>query len=97
MQDAGISSIFVVDNDYKIQGIVMAEDAAAAIERGEKSVSELIRRDTPQVALATPINELYAMMSNGSYPLAVVDDDAKLHGIIIKGSIIAALAGRSES
>jgi CBS-domain-containing membrane protein len=37
------------------------------------------------------------MMSNGSYPLAVVDDDAKLHGIIIKGSIIAALAGRSES
>ncbi|PKM88850.1 MAG: glycine/betaine ABC transporter ATP-binding protein [Firmicutes bacterium HGW-Firmicutes-12] len=97
MQDAGISSIFVVNNDYMIQGIVMAEDAAAAIERGEKSVSEIIRRDTPQVVPGTPISELYTMMSNGSYPLAVVDDDSKLLGVIIKGSIIAALAGRSES
>ncbi|MDX9870962.1 MAG: glycine betaine/L-proline ABC transporter ATP-binding protein [Clostridia bacterium] len=97
MQDAGISSIFVVDNNYVLQGIVLAEDAAAAIERGEKELGGIIRRDTLTVAPQTPISELYAMIYDVGYPLAVVDENAKLLGIIIKGTIIAALAGRRSA
>jgi glycine betaine/proline transport system ATP-binding protein len=37
MQEESISSIFVVKRDYTLEGVIQAEAASAAIERGKKN------------------------------------------------------------
>jgi len=96
MEEIGISSIFVVNKDYQVQGVVMADAAAELASRGGKDLDEIIIRDIPKVAPDTPINELYPLFEGISFPLAVVNDEDKLQGVIVRGSILAGLARRRD-
>ncbi|KJS83322.1 MAG: glycine/betaine ABC transporter ATP-binding protein [Peptococcaceae bacterium BICA1-8] len=93
MQEAGISSIFVVNKENRVQGVVLAENAAEAIKRGEKDLTNIIETDIKIVEPETPVHDLFPLMTDIRYPLAVVDDDRKLLGVIVRGSILAGLAG----
>ncbi|TYQ16141.1 UNVERIFIED_CONTAM: glycine betaine/proline transport system ATP-binding protein [Acetivibrio alkalicellulosi] len=94
IQEAGISSIFVVDNQHKIQGIVEAEDAASIIKKGEKDIKSIISRNIKTISPEMPLNDLLPMMVDTKYPVAVVNDEKRLLGVIVRGSIIAGLAKR---
>ena len=96
MEEIGISSIFVVNKDYQVQGVVMADAAAELASRGGKDLDEIIIRDIPKVAPDTPINELYPLFEGISFPLAVVNDEDRLQGVIVRGSILAGLARRRD-
>lgn len=93
MQEAGISSIFVVNKEYQVQGVVQAEAAAEASKTGEKELEKIIERDIKTVSPDTPVNELFQMMTDIRYPLAVVDENNKLLGVIVRGAVLAGLAG----
>ncbi len=53
MEEEGISSIFVVNRDGTLNGIVSAEDAASA-ENGVKEITNIIKRDVIQIDPDTP-------------------------------------------
>lgn len=91
MRKAGISNIFV-RKDKKVAGIVTAEAAASAAEKGEKTLENIIDPDVPMVQLATPAIDLFPLLADSQYPVAVVNEDKKLMGVIIKGTLLAALA-----
>lgn len=93
MREAGISSIFVVNKDNQVQGVVLAESAAEAIKRGESDLENIIETDIKTVTPDTPVNDLFSLMTDIRYPLAVIDEDRKLLGVIVRGSILAGLAG----
>ncbi|MDK2822446.1 MAG: glycine betaine/proline transport system ATP-binding protein [Clostridia bacterium] len=96
MQEAGISSIFVVNREHQVEGVVLAEAAVEASKRGEKDLTNIIEKDIRMVKPDTPINDLFSLMTDIRYPLAVVDDNRKLLGVIVRGSILAGLAGRGN-
>lgn len=96
MSAAGISSIFVVNTDRQVEGIVLAEEAVEAIKKEEKDLTNVIKRDIVKVSPDISVNELFPMMTEIRYPVAVVDDDNKILGIVIRGSILAGLAGRGD-
>ncbi len=94
MKNNAIASLFVLNKEGIIQGIVFADEVAKLIEKGEKNVESAIIRDIETVAPETPASELFAIMQGISHPVAVVDDNYRLKGIIVKGLLMAAIAER---
>ena len=94
MVEEGISSIFVVDREGRSKGMVTAEDAATQAEKGIKHITDIIKEDIIIVEPDKPVQEIFPIIANTSFPIVVADEDKKLLGIIIKGTILAKLAGK---
>lgn len=92
MDKAGISYIFIVRKDYSFAGMVTDEDAAEAVKNDSKSIEAILRTDIKTVTPDTPATELVDIMKDIPHPLAVVSEENKLTGVIIRGSLLAALA-----
>ena len=93
MERERLSSIFVVDRERKYQGIVTADDAVAAVRRGDKNLQPLVRTEPPTVSPETFLLELLPSAVQSPWPLAVVDDEGVLLGIVPRIVILAALSG----
>lgn len=92
MREAGISSIFIVDRERKLSGLVTAEDALKASEHNEEDLSKILTHDFPVAAPDTPLSELIPLLADSRFPVAVVDEQQRLKGIVIRGTLLAALA-----
>ena len=95
MREEGISSIFVIDGKRKLKGYITADDASEARKKNITSLSEILRTDIPTVSKDTSLQEIFSIIYDSPIPVAVVDND-RLAGIIVRGSVIAALAGNGE-
>lgn len=95
MKQLGISSIYVVDNANRLLGAVTAQDTVEAIE-SEKTLNEVIISDLPMIPPDTVLTELFDVVSTASIPVAVINEEQKLQGIIIRGALIGALSGDNE-
>jgi glycine betaine/proline transport system ATP-binding protein len=91
MKKAGISRIFV-RKDNQLKGIVTAKEAAKAAKDGEKTLENILIRDIPRVSPDTLAIELFPLLANSKFPIAVVNENEKLMGVIVKGALLAALA-----
>jgi glycine betaine/proline transport system ATP-binding protein len=89
MKETGISNILVVDREQRLVGRVTADDALRVSKTGEKTLENIILKDVPTVEADTIINELFAEQD---FPIAVTDEQNHLKGIIIRGSLLGALA-----
>jgi glycine betaine/proline transport system ATP-binding protein len=89
MKETGISNILVVDREQRLIGRVTADDALRVSKTGEKTLENIILKDVPTVEADTIINELFAEQD---FPIAVTDEQNHLKGIIIRGSLLGALA-----
>ncbi len=92
MKEEGLSSMYVVDRQRKLHGYVTADDASAAVKKDTKDLNEILRTDVPTVTPTTTMTEIFNIIYNSPVPVAVVDDGT-LKGIIVRGAVIAALAG----
>jgi glycine betaine/proline transport system ATP-binding protein len=88
MQDNDISSIFVVDKQYRLIGLVTAEDALTAVENQETSLDSMINRDIPTTLPHTPLREMFAMLTGKNVPLAVIDDENRFQGVSVYKLVI---------
>jgi len=95
MRERGISNVYVVDRHKRLIGAVTAEKASQAASEGWP-LDGIIDRNVETVRPDTLLNELFEKVSNVRIPLAVTDDGGKLLGIVIRGSVLAALAGTRE-
>ncbi len=93
MEKHGISSLFVVDKSTHLIGYVTADDAYNAVENGIKQLDSIIQRDMPISAPDTVLSELLEVLANTKIPLAVVNETNELKGVLVRGSVIAGLAG----
>ena len=93
MQENGISSVFVVDSELRLLGLVMAEDALGAANNN-MDLGEIMKREIGKVLPGTLLKDLFSQLSRTNLPLAVVDDKDKLLGAIVRGSVMAKLAER---
>ena len=96
MKKASISKIFV-SKERKLVGIVKAADAADAAKQGEKTLENILITDIQRVSPDTPAADLFPLLATSEHPIAVVNDNNNLQGVIIKGLILAALAEGAQS
>lgn len=97
MQKNGISSVFAVGKERRLIGLVLAEDALNAIENKKDDLEEILQRDIPTVLPDTPLQDIFTLLSGKSLPLAVVNEEKKLLGVIVRGSVMAKLAKGGNS
>ncbi|WP_341281342.1 glycine betaine/L-proline ABC transporter ATP-binding protein [Paenibacillus sp. FSL H8-0537] len=95
MRARSISSLYMVDREMRLLGVITADDAAKALKEG-LSLESLTQRDVPTVSPDTLLNELFELMGNARLPVAVIGENGRLKGIVIKGAVLAALAGNTE-
>ena len=96
MEEAGVSSIFVVDKERKLKGILTIDNAIKGYKE-QKWVEDMLDQDYYTTSPDTPLNDLIGLAANTKYPIAVVDENEKLLGIIVRVSILSGLMlGREE-
>jgi len=95
MKDNGVSTVYVVDKDKTFLGYVTADDAAKAV-RENKTLQDVLTTNIPTVSPDTLIDDLFEPMKDAPAPLAVVNEQNHLIGLVVRGAVIGALAGDEE-
>ncbi|WP_042462627.1 quaternary amine ABC transporter ATP-binding protein [Neobacillus dielmonensis] len=95
MKELGISSIYVVDKKKTLLGAITASEAKDALERNE-GLSSILHDNVSTVLPDTILTDLFEQVSTAVIPVAVVDEKKRLLGILVRGAVIGALAGRTE-
>lgn len=94
LRDAGLSSGFVIDEQRHLQGIVSASQLALAIQDKRNWMADVSTADVTTVKPSEPLESLFQLVVDSRYPLAVVDVAGVLLGLILKSSILEALASQ---
>ncbi len=97
MKEESISSIFVVNKERQLEGIITIDDATEQIKNRKENIEKILNRDVQTVSPDTLIEELIPMVLNSRYPLVVVDENRKVLGIIFKASVLAGIIGEEDS
>ena len=95
MKQLRISSIYVVDKSGRLLGAVTAQDADNATENNQ-SLEEVLITDVLRIPEDRVLTELFDIVSTATIPVAVVDEENRLKGIIIRGALIGALSGNDQ-
>jgi len=97
MRQAGLSHIFVVDSDRRFVGLVEAEEVARLTERNEQRLGSAVDDGAPKVGRRASLREVLPLfVEDGDAPVAVVDEEDHLEGVIVRGSLIAGLTTSTE-
>ncbi|MHA6252804.1 quaternary amine ABC transporter ATP-binding protein [Oceanobacillus sp. CAU 1775] len=95
MREEGLSSILVTDKNRQLQGYVFADDLLTARKEDISDLKQILRTDIPTVERDTALQDIFSIIYDSQTPVAVVEE-GRLVGIIVRGAVIAALAGEAE-
>lgn len=95
MKKLGISSIYVVNKRRELLGAITADDARSASEKNE-GIETFLQKDVITVTGDTLLSDLFDKVSTAIIPVAVIDEQNRLKGILVRGAVIGALAGNNE-
>ncbi|HHU21856.1 MAG TPA: glycine betaine/L-proline ABC transporter ATP-binding protein [Clostridiales bacterium] len=90
MKINGVSSAFVVAEKMQFVGILTLENALK-VRAGELAYQNAFIRDLPTTTPETHIADLIPIAAEASFPIAVVDENNQLSGIVTKASVLASL------
>jgi len=89
MEKERVSSIFAVDSERHLQGLLTVDDAVKLERAGKQDVSEMLQTDLFVASPDTPIADLLNTAMNARYPIAIQDDEAHLLGLLDRATILA--------
>ncbi len=92
MRTNAIYRLFALDEEHRVVGVLSADGCRDLLTQGEKDLRKAMIPDPITVTPETPANELIQIIHDLPYPLAVVNEDKKLKGVIVRGMLLAALA-----
>jgi len=92
MRNAGLSTIYVIDEERRLVGLVSVEAVADLAERNQPELREVVDTTAPRVGQRTFLRDILPLFRDSHLPVAVTDDKGKLAGVITRGSLIGGLA-----
>ncbi len=97
MKQAGLSEIMMVDDERHLIGICEAEEVAKLAEREEQQLDDAVDETAPKVELGTPLREVLPLFVERELPVAVVNENNRLEGVVVRGALIAGLTTGTEN
>lgn len=94
MKDTGVPTIYAIDKNKRLLGIVYAEDAANGKEN--QSLQDLVK-PVESVRPDTLISEMFDVIASSKVPVAVTNEEGRLLGIVGRSAIIDVMANSSEA
>ena len=88
---------FVVDADNKLQGTVTMEQAISAARNGNSKAGEIVQSGAASTLSSTPVEQCLNMVADGNVPVAVLDEQQHLLGVITRPTLINAIYSGDET
>jgi glycine betaine/proline transport system ATP-binding protein len=96
MREHQLGAVMVVDQHRRLRGIVTEEAAADAVAAGRDEIAGVLAEPSV-VAPDTAVADLFAAAAAGPMPLAVVDDENRLLGVIARVMVLSALGTEASA
>lgn len=96
MTESGFDSLYIIGRDRRFIGLIDAAGVRRAIEDKADDLTAYLDKDVPTVGPDEPLNNLFGLFAERSIPIAVVNEDKQLIGVVIKGAILDELAKAGE-
>lgn len=90
MRSSSVSSAYVVDGKLRLVGVLTIDDALKA-KAENRPIADFILRDINKVSPDEVISDVITMATETKVPIAVVDENGKLLGIISKSQVLSSL------
>lgn len=90
MRENGVSSAFVVGEKMQLVGILTLEQALR-VRAGEISIQQAYLTGIHKTSPDTQISDLLPIAAKAMFPIAVVDEENHLEGIVTKAAVLASL------
>jgi glycine betaine/proline transport system ATP-binding protein len=85
------SSFYVVNGQEKVEGLIRKQALLHAEKSGKRELGDVMDRDFPSASQSAPLNELYALVSDG-VPVAVTDAAGRLKGVVTAKDVLSSMA-----
>nr|WP_222131996.1 betaine/proline/choline family ABC transporter ATP-binding protein [Pseudonocardia sp. C8] len=92
LENAEANGVFVLDDDGVLLGIARDDTLAHAVRHRATTLHPALVDDYETVARDRPLTELCRRVGQWPVPLAVVDDQYRLLGVVPRAALLAALA-----
>lgn len=96
MRDAYSSAVYVTDRERRLVGMVTDRDAITLVREGSTTFGSAIKPVTQTVSVSEVLMNLFVPAVESPLPLAVVDDNNRLVGVIPRVTLLAALGPGSN-
>lgn len=96
MTESGFDSLYIVGRDRRFIGLIDASAVRRAIQDQADDLSAYLDKDVPTVSPDEPLNNLFGLFAERSIPIAVVNEEQQLLGVVIKGAVLDELAKAGE-
>ncbi len=96
IDDKEIDSIFIVDKNNILKGLVRREDLEKAIKDKATNVMKYLDFDFTKARKDRSLESLLAPLANSNEPIAIVSSENKLRGIVVRSYIFEAITGGDQ-
>lgn len=86
-----VTVAFVVDADGRLKGIVTMERAIVAARNGLTRAEEAAQQGFPFTSPDTPVEQCLHLVAEGNVPVAVLDEEQRLQGVVTRLALIHAM------
>ncbi len=91
MVDANINNAFIIDSHAAVQGVLTLEEAIKSSRRGPLKLSEVTGNYFAYTSPDTPVEEILHTVVDSDIPVAVLDENRHLLGIVSRQSLNRAM------
>jgi glycine betaine/proline transport system ATP-binding protein len=96
MRENQLSGIMVVDRQHRLRGVVSESAVADAVAAGRDDIAGVLEQPAT-VSPDTAVAELFTTSANSAIPIAVVDAEQRLLGVIARVTLLSALGSISHT
>ena len=90
MRDNGVSSAYVIGDKTKLRGVITIDDAIRANREG-LNISDVLISDILTTSPDDILSDIIDLATSSRFPLAVVDEDNNLKGIVSKVHVLSSI------
>jgi glycine betaine/proline transport system ATP-binding protein len=93
LEVAEMNGVYIIDDARRLHGVARDDLLAAACGRGDRDIGGCIVQDYETVSADLPIVAFCHLAGRHIVPVAVVDADRRLLGVVPRAAILSAMAG----
>ncbi len=91
MADKRTPVAFIVGPFNRLKGIVTMKEAISADRKGPTKVEDVVRNEFPSTSPDTPAEQVLPLVAEGNIPVAVLDEEQRLLGVVTRLALINAM------
>ena len=92
MRSNDVSTAYVIDDKMQLEGIITIDKAVEANSKGWQLNEIVIRDEVKTTSEDVSLDEILPIAAEAKFPIAVIDEEGQLSGIVTRASVLASLS-----